>query len=56
MSQDRPALGVLLMLGFCCLAPMGDAMAKVLGQSVPLDLMLLARFLVVRFLGSGAAT
>lgn len=46
MSQDRPALGVLLMLGFCCLAPMGDAMAKVLGQSVPLDLMLLARFLV----------
>ena len=46
MSQDRPALGVILMLGFCCLAPMGDAMAKLLGQSVPLDLMLLGRFAV----------
>ena len=44
MSQDRPVLGVLLMLGFCIVAPMGDAVAKLLGASVPLGLVLLVRF------------
>lgn len=44
MYADRPVLGVLLMLGFCIVAPMGDAVAKLLGQSVPLGQLLLVRF------------
>jgi drug/metabolite transporter (DMT)-like permease len=39
-------LGVLLMLGFCVVAPMGDAVAKLLGQSVPLGQLLLVRFAI----------
>lgn len=46
MSYDRPVLGVFLMLGFCIVAPMGDAVAKLLGQSVPLGQILLMRFAV----------
>ncbi|WP_299146479.1 DMT family transporter [uncultured Tateyamaria sp.] len=46
MSQDRPLLGILLMLGFCFVAPMGDAVAKLLGKSVPLGELLLVRFAV----------
>lgn len=46
MSQDRPVLGILLMLGFCVVAPMGDAVAKLLGQMVPLGQLLLVRFAV----------
>jgi drug/metabolite transporter (DMT)-like permease len=34
------------MLGFCIVAPMGDAVAKILGQSVPLGQLLLVRFAV----------
>lgn len=37
-------LGVILMLGFCLVAPLGDAMAKLLGEAVPLGLVLLFRF------------
>ncbi|MCF6233952.1 MAG: DMT family transporter [Rhodobacteraceae bacterium] len=44
MQTDRPVLGILLMLGFCIVAPMGDAVAKLLGQSVPLGEVLLVRF------------
>lgn len=43
---DRPALGILLMLGFCLLAPMGDALAKRLGETIPLGQLLLVRFAV----------
>jgi drug/metabolite transporter (DMT)-like permease len=39
-------LGVGLMLGFCIVAPMGDAVAKILGQSVPLGVLLFVRFAV----------
>ena len=46
MTQDRPFLGILLMLGFCVLAPMGDALAKVLGTSLSIGLLVLARFAV----------
>ena len=45
-TLDRPLLGVGLMLGFCIVAPMGDAMAKILGQSVPLGVLLFVRFAV----------
>lgn len=34
------------MLGFCVVAPMGDAVAKLIGQSVPLGQLLLIRFAV----------
>ncbi len=34
----------MLMLGFCVLAPMGDAMAKLLGETVPLTQLLITRF------------
>ncbi|MEM7545497.1 MAG: DMT family transporter [Pseudomonadota bacterium] len=44
MIADRPLLGILLMLGFCVLAPMGDALAKVLGETVPLVQLILVRF------------
>ena len=44
MAQDRPLLGILLMLGFCLVAPMGDAVAKLLGESIPLGQLLLVRF------------
>lgn len=46
MTQDKPMLGVILMLGFCVVAPMGDAVAKVLGASVPLGQLVLIRFAV----------
>jgi len=46
MNTDRPVLGILLMLGFCVVAPMGDAVAKLLGQSIPLGQLLLVRFAV----------
>ena len=34
MTQDRPVLGILLMLGFCLFAPLGDALAKLLGGQI----------------------
>ena len=36
MTQDRPVLGILLMLGFCVMAPLGDALAKLLGGEIDL--------------------
>lgn len=44
MTVDRPVLGILLMLGFCCLAPLGDSIAKLLGGTIPLIQLLLVRF------------
>ncbi|MEM6463274.1 MAG: DMT family transporter [Pseudomonadota bacterium] len=44
MTADRPFLGILLMLGFCILAPFGDAIAKYLGDTVPLGQLLFARY------------
>lgn len=46
MAQDRPVLGVLLMLGFCIVAPLGDAVAKLLGERLPLGQILFVRFAV----------
>lgn len=46
MDQDRPLLGIMLMLGFCTVAPMGDSLAKVIGQSLSLGQLLWCRFLV----------
>jgi len=44
MSLDRPFLGIVLMLGFCLFAPLGDAVAKLLGQTVAIGLLLSFRF------------
>ncbi|WP_436397792.1 DMT family transporter [Roseobacter sp. S98] len=46
MSMDRPLLGIMLMLGFCILAPVGDAVAKILGQTVPVGQLVIVRFAV----------
>ncbi|MEM1006108.1 MAG: DMT family transporter [Pseudomonadota bacterium] len=46
MTQDRPVLGILLMLGFCVLAPLGDAMAKLLGETTPLGVLVFVRFAI----------
>jgi len=44
MAADRPLFGIFLMVCFCALAPVADAMAKFLGDSIPLGELLLARF------------
>jgi drug/metabolite transporter (DMT)-like permease len=44
MTHDRPILGIALMLGFCVVAPIGDAVAKMLGTSVPLGQVVIIRF------------
>ena len=46
MTPDRPFIGILLMLGFCILAPMGDALAKLLGATIPVALLILVRFAI----------
>ncbi|WP_176248467.1 DMT family transporter [Sulfitobacter sp. HGT1] len=46
IHADRPLIGIILMLGFCIVAPIGDAVAKLLGASVPLAQVVLVRFAV----------
>ncbi|MEX0350182.1 MAG: DMT family transporter [Paracoccaceae bacterium] len=46
MTKDRPVLGITLMLGFCVLAPMGDAIAKLLSNSLPISQLVLVRFAI----------
>ncbi|RLQ89359.1 DMT family transporter [Notoacmeibacter ruber] len=43
MKEDRPFLGIALMLGFCAIIPLGDSMAKILGGTVPLVQLLVVR-------------
>jgi len=43
-SQDRPLLGITLMLGFCILIPLGDAIAKLLAERVPVGQIVFVRF------------
>ncbi|MDD9909669.1 MAG: DMT family transporter [Ahrensia sp.] len=44
MQADRPVFGIVLMLGFCVLAPMGDSIAKVLGSTMSMLQLLTVRF------------
>ena len=44
MTTDRPYTGILLMLAFCVLAPLGDSIAKALGGVVSLAMLILVRF------------
>ncbi len=46
LTQDKPVLGITLMLGFCVLAPLGDSIAKLLGEVMPLGQLLLVRFAI----------
>lgn len=43
-AADRPLLGILLMTGFCVLAPLGDGMAKYLGAAIPVFQIVTIRF------------
>jgi len=44
MTGDRPLLGIGLMVAFCAIIPMGDALLKILGTQIPVLQILLARF------------
>jgi drug/metabolite transporter (DMT)-like permease len=44
MTADRPYLGILLMIGFCIVAPLGDGLAKLAGATIPLLMMVAVRF------------
>ena len=44
MDGDRPYLGILLMLAFCVLAPLGDAIAKLLGATLSIGALVAVRF------------
>lgn len=43
-DTDRPLLGIALMLGFCLLAPFGDALAKLLGSEMAVGQLVTLRF------------
>ncbi|MBV0911260.1 DMT family transporter [Anianabacter salinae] len=46
MTADRPLLGILLMTGFCILAPLGDSLSKIVIAEHALILIITARFIV----------
>lgn len=46
MTQDRPLLGISLMLGFCIIAPLADALAKLLGASMSIGFLVSVRIAV----------
>lgn len=41
---DKPFIGILFMLGFCVMAPLGDGLAKLLGAQVSILLLVVVRF------------
>ncbi|TNJ48577.1 DMT family transporter [Phaeobacter sp. B1627] len=45
-DTDRPLLGIALMLGFCAVIPLGDAVAKILSSRIPVGQIVFARFAV----------
>jgi drug/metabolite transporter (DMT)-like permease len=44
LNVDKPYLGILLIVAFCVLAPLGDGIAKLLSGTIPLGQLLLIRF------------
>ena len=46
MAKDDTRLGLLMMIGFCILAPASDAFAKILGDGIPVLQVVIARFMV----------
>lgn len=45
MEHDRPLLGIILMLAFCLLIPLGDSLAKLLAPVIAVGMLVLIRFL-----------
>ena len=45
-TNDRPLLGVVLMLGFCTIAPLIDVASKLAGTGVSVGTITLGRFVV----------
>lgn len=45
-APDRPMLGIVLMIGFCVTAPLGDGVAKLLGEVIPLGQLVMLRFVL----------
>lgn len=43
-DRDRPLLGIALMLGFCAVIPLGDAVAKLLSTRIPVGQIVFVRF------------
>lgn len=43
-NSDRPLLGIALMLGFCAVIPLGDAVAKLLSTRIPVGQIVFVRF------------
>ncbi|MCG7622971.1 DMT family transporter [Epibacterium sp. Ofav1-8] len=43
-TMDRPLLGIALMLGFCAVIPLGDAVAKILSTRIPVGQIVFVRF------------
>ncbi|TFL18274.1 DMT family transporter [Jannaschia formosa] len=43
---DRPTLGLMLMLGFCLLAPLSDAISKILATDYPVLELVWVRFMI----------
>jgi len=50
MTADRPLLGISLMLGFCILAPLSDAIGKYIGPAIALVVLVAMRFVMQAFL------
>ncbi len=46
MTRDHPLLGIAFMTGFCALAPLADALAKLAAATIPLGQIVLIRFAV----------
>ena len=44
MISDRPLIGLLFVFAFCLLAPLGDALVKLVGFGAPLMMLMLSRF------------
>lgn len=44
MTSDKPLMGLSLMIAFCAVIPFGDALIKLLSQSVSMMIVLLFRF------------
>ncbi|MEM7488875.1 MAG: DMT family transporter, partial [Pseudomonadota bacterium] len=43
---DRPALGMVLMLGFCVTAPLSDAISKLMADHIPVMQLVAIRFVI----------
>lgn len=42
---DKPSIGIALLVGFCVTVPFGDALIKLIGETMPLIMVLFARFI-----------